>query len=296
MVLYLIRYSEIGLKSDPVRSRFEHKLASNIENMFIRNEAECRLTSDRGHLYVEAEDDHIASSIVSRSFGVVSFSPAEVIETDMTAICEFLAKMSKDRLRSGQSFAIRSRRTGDHSFTSRDVAIRAGDAVREADPDRGIKVDLDEPDVEFHIEVRWKKTYVYTSKVDGPGGLPYGSQGTVVAVIRDRDDALACWMMMKRGCKPIIVPIGPENGPQAEAISLLESWAPTGRLSKGPSFPELSEANLEVAIDFAWMKKANAMVLGNREDIFKKREFPLFYPLFGLSEEKLEDIDRKVGN
>ena len=35
---------------------------------------------------------------------------------------------------------------------------------------------------------------------DGLGGLPYGTQGNVAAQIQDENDALAAWLMMRRGC------------------------------------------------------------------------------------------------
>jgi len=48
--------------------------------------------------------------------------------------------------------------------------------------------------------------YVFTDKVPGPKGMPYGSSGQVFALIDDERGILAAWLMMKRGLR--IRPIG----------------------------------------------------------------------------------------
>jgi thiamine biosynthesis protein ThiI len=294
MALFLVRYGEIGLKSDSVRRRFEKILRFNIEDAFVREQAECRLRADRGHLYVHAEDARTAKTILRRTFGVTSFSKVEEIETDLDDICSFVAKRSRKWMGPGQTFAIRSRRTGNHRFTSQDVAVRAGDAVREAHDDK-VKVNLDGPDVEIFIEVRMKRTYIYTGRVEGPGGMPLGSQGRIVALVKDGDSALACWLLMKRGCHPYIIPVGKKSGGRWKgAVAVLDRWSPKGKFTKGPALAKMNEKAIDEARIFARKRRAHAVVVGERKRLLKKRDFPIFYPLIGLSDKMLEDYKKKM--
>jgi len=281
MALYLIRYGEIGLKSPAVRRRFEMCLITNIEKAFIRDKAECKVSSDRGHIYVNAEDTKVAENILAHTFGIISFSPVEVVKSSMDTICDFLKEWSPKLLKKGQTFAIRARRTGRHDYSSQDVAVKAGDAVRLANKEKGVKVDLEDPDIEVYVEVRDRKAYIYSTRTAGPGGMPLGSQGKVVCIVSDETSNLACWLMMKRGCHPIVLPLG-----DAKGLNDLARWTPSGQLTIGPSLKVLDEDTLLDVIRFAHKKRALAVVLGEDERPFKKKEFPIFYPCIGLSNKK----------
>lgn len=289
MALFLVRYGEIGLKSQAVRMRFERCLITNLEKAFIREKKECKVTSDRGHLYVEAEDAKIAETILRHTFGVTSYSKVERIPSEMSSICDFVEKWSKARFKKGQTFAIRARRVGHHAYSSQDIAIKTGDVVRLANKDKGTKVNLKNPDIEIFIEVRDNKAYIYGDRVEGPGGMPLGSQGKVVAVVGDAASALACWLIMKRGCNSVVIPFGKDP-----STNLLEKWTPTGTLTYGPVIDQLDEDALEDILEFARRKRALAVVLGERVKPFKKRETPIFYPLIGMDAIYIKEYIKKI--
>jgi len=289
MALFLVRYGEIGLKSPAVRRRFEHCLITNIEKAFIRDRAECKITSDRGHLYVDAEDGRTAEKVLAHTFGVTSYSKVELIPSDMESICAYIGPWSKARLEKGQTFAIRARRVGRHGYTSRDIAVKAGDAARLANEKKGVKVDLDHPDLEVFIEVRDNKAYIYGDRVEGPGGMPLGSQGKVVAIVEDEASAVACWLIMKRGCHAVILPSG-----RSPPLKLLQPWAPTGELVLGPKLDGISDDDMEDVLAFAKKKRALALVLGNQKKLFKKRDFPIFYPVIGMPKAMIDDTIKRM--
>ena len=86
-----------------------------------------------------------------------------------------------------------------------DVKVPAvGESVQEATSGR---VDLStDADLTIDIEVRAEGTFVYGRIVAGPGGLPLGIAGRVIALISGGiDSPVAAWMMMKRGCS--IIPV-----------------------------------------------------------------------------------------
>ena len=229
----LVRWGELGLKSPRVRRRFLDRLKGGIMESFQAADSSCVVEEDGGHLYVHSDDLAAAAARLARVFGVVSVSPVAVARArDVGVLAEAVASYATGVLRPGQSFAIRSRRVGSHAYTSRDAAIGAGTAVRRAFGD-GVTVDLDAPDVELELEVRSETAYIYHERVPGVGGLPPGSQGRVLCPVRTRHDAVACWLLMRRGCDAIVVV------PEGDAVAMgladaLTGWAPSLRVRTLP--------------------------------------------------------------
>jgi len=196
--LIIVRYGEIGIKSPVVRKRFEKRLLSNIKSAL-----DCQSSVEQGRIFLYVKDAELAREVLSKTFGVVSFSPAVVTETDFDTIKQRLTlytrKLVEEGVFSGEdSFAIRCRRVGQHSFTSQELAAFAGSVVYKVTESR---VDLTRPDFEIFLEVREDKTYIFHQKISGPGGLPIGTQGRLVALLSTGiDSPVACYLMMKRGC------------------------------------------------------------------------------------------------
>jgi tRNA uracil 4-sulfurtransferase len=70
----------------------------------------------------------------------------------------------------------------------------------------GARVDLRHAELEIHVEVMPAETFVYVDRVAGPGGLPVGASGTVVALLSGGiDSPVAAWRMIKRGCRVVFV-------------------------------------------------------------------------------------------
>ena len=221
-VVLLVRYGELALKSAYVRRALEDRLAANVRTMFAADGVECVVKVERGRLFVHAEYVSTALRLLRRVFGVVSISPAMETKSDLATLTREVAAYAHGVLRSGMSFAIRPRRSGQHPYTSQELARVLGKAVQEAIPE--LRVDLEAPDREIHAEVRGPRAYVFHEVVDGPGGLPAGSQGDVSAVAEDEEGMVAAWLLMRRGCRVRVV------GPDA-VVASLRKWDPN--LEKG---------------------------------------------------------------
>jgi len=229
--LLLVRYGELALKSPPVRREFESVLRRNILDQFLREGLAGRIRSDRGHLYVETEDGERGARLVRRVFGVTSVSVVEDVPSEPGAIQSRLLELADTRLRPGTRFAVRARRTGQHAFTSQQLAGDLGGAVLDRFADRGLKVDLEHPDVELFAEVRGPRTYLYFDRVEGPGGLPLGVAGRLVALVDGPRGALGTFLMMKRGCRVgFLVP------PEGEVFvqGTLRLFDPAARVTTAP--------------------------------------------------------------
>ncbi|WP_321506621.1 tRNA uracil 4-sulfurtransferase ThiI [uncultured Methanoregula sp.] len=193
---WLVRYSEIFLKSDPVRRQWENTLIANIREVMpgihVRNE--------RGRIWLDGD---VKPDLLKNVFGIVSFSEVEHIKLD--EISTFLPGYCRRHgIENARTFAIKMKRVGKHNFSSNDKAIEYGNLVRNTFPH--LKVNLAYPDKEIHIEIRSDEAYLYDTVIKGPGGLPLGVEGSLVALVSGGiDSPVAAWMMMKRGCR--ILPV-----------------------------------------------------------------------------------------
>jgi len=205
MSVIIVRYAELGLKSRTVRRHFETMLRDNILSRLAADGVEALLSSEEGRFYVEADNIDKAVDSLRRIFGVASISVAETCGSFMEEICASAASYSRGRILPNQSFAVRPRREGTHPYTSVDIGREVGAAVFLANEDLGVCVDLSHPDFTLFVEVRGPRAYLFDKYIPGPGGLPMGSQGKVLARVTSDQDALAAWLMMRRGCKVLVI-------------------------------------------------------------------------------------------
>jgi tRNA uracil 4-sulfurtransferase len=284
--LVLVRYGELALKSPPVRREFEASLRKNILDQFLTEGLAGRLRSDHGHLYAEADSADRAVHLLRRVFGVTSVSVVTEIPTERAAIRDRVIELAEPRLRPGSTFAMRVRRTGSHPFTSQELARDLGSDLLDRFPDRGLTVDLDHPQLELFVEVRGPRTYLYFDRVAGPGGLPLGVAGRLVAFVDGPRGALGAYLMMKRGCR-----VGLVASPSGESLvrQVLRRYDPSARLAV--SAPERAEWSRTVA-DLADSSRADGIVLP-----LVVEEYPsarsewgdrvVFSPTVGLTEEEV---------
>ncbi|MDP1552516.1 MAG: tRNA uracil 4-sulfurtransferase ThiI [Methanobacteriaceae archaeon] len=212
----IARYGELGIKSPRVRRRFEKKLVSNIKSSF-----ECEIKVNQGRVFIKPTNYDEAINKLGNVFGIVSFSPAISTITDFDKIALdieiYVAKLESEGLISSKTpFAIRSRRVGEHDFSSQQLGAFAGSVVVKK---IGAPVDLTNPQLEIYVEVRQDETYIYHQKIAGLGGLPVGTQGKLVVLLSGGiDSPVAAYMMMKRGCQ--ITALHFDNEPFTDSRSL----------------------------------------------------------------------------
>jgi len=195
--LIIVRYAEIGLKSESVRRRFERQLIENIRYALNRESIAATIQTERGRIFLITGQIERALEVLKKIFGVASVSPSAETSSTMENIVKKSLEMMAEIPKDGKTFAVRVRRTGNHDFTSQDVAVELGREIKEK---YNLKVNLEKPDIELFVEVRDEKSYLFFEKIKGPGGLPAGTQGKILSLIRNRNDILALWYMLRRGC------------------------------------------------------------------------------------------------
>ena len=270
MSVLLVRYSEIGLKSAPVRRRFENQLKDNMLSMLMEDGVEVLVTKNGARYYVEATEPDAAVASLRRVFGVGSISVAEECDSSrMEDICSKAAEYSRSRISAGQSFAVKARREGSQGYTSMDVGREAGSAIFIANEDRGVRVDLTDPDVVFYVEVRENRAFVFGEYIRCHAGLPVGSQGKVIAEVGDERGMVAAWLMMKRGCRVIA------HG-DADLIALLRRYDPL--LKVGDGNPQALGYVLGTSLD------------GLDAVDVSSYDVPVYFPTIGMSDDEVSEL------
>jgi thiamine biosynthesis protein ThiI len=197
---FVVHYAEVALKGKN-RPEFVRALRRNLTRALSSMEPEVRHVDGRVMVTAEGRPDEVARRIGS-TFGVAWFSPAWLVESDLEKIRSKVLEMARES--GARSFKVDARRS-DKSFPSRSQEIAAAlgaDVVRET----GMRVDLTDPEVVFHVDVAKARTFVYSKKQPGPGGLPVGTAGRVMLLFSGGiDSPVAAWLLMKRGCMPVYV-------------------------------------------------------------------------------------------
>ena len=200
--LLLVHYHEIGLKGRN-RPVFEQALKRNLKRALGPSASRVRLVSGRVEVCDPAPD---AIEKVQRVFGVANVSPVLVAPAEFDAILRRGLEVAKhaDAEQPFATFAVRARRARTSlPETSQHLNEVLGDAVR---TQLGKHVDLGHPDVTIRVEVVENRAYVSALKLAGPGGLPVGTAGPVVALLSAGIDSPAStWQLMKRGADPVAV-------------------------------------------------------------------------------------------
>jgi tRNA uracil 4-sulfurtransferase len=285
----LVRYGELALKSAPVRREFESSLRRNILDQFVREGLTGRLRADHGHLYVEVDDGERAIRVLRRVFGITSVSLVHEVPSERGAIRDRLLELAEPRLVAGASFAVRARRTGGrHPYTSQELARDLGGDVLERFTARHLRVDLETPEVELFVEVRGPRAYLSFDRWRGPGGLPLGVAGRLVALVDGTRGALGAFLMMKRGCRVGLVAV---PGGETLARDVLGRFDPALQITHAPADPAAWRAELTKLGEAC---RAEGVVLPIDVDAYPDARATwgdrvLFSPTVGLSDAEVED-------
>ncbi|WMW22231.1 tRNA uracil 4-sulfurtransferase ThiI [Methanolobus mangrovi] len=333
--IIIVRYGELALKSTGVRNFYERTLVKNISAMLDhRGIPYSRIMREWGRIFIETEDIRAAKAAAD-VFGVVSASFAQETDATIESAGDLCAKLADTFVTEGQSFAIRARRTGNHSFSSREIGMKCGDAVWNMLEAKGItpSVDLSNPDREIFVEMRQSKAYVFTESIEGVGGLPLGTQGKMISLVSGGiDSPVSTWLMMKRGVE--VVPVYCNNSPYNEdaahkrtmdCLKALQEWCPShpfkayevpngsnlgnfiDKCSKNKTCLLCKRTMYRIAAEIMKKEDASGIVTGSSLGQVASQTaanmyaeiyglcLPIYHPLIGLDKNEIIDIARKIG-
>lgn len=200
----MVRYGELFLKSESVKHHFIGLLIRNIGKALSASALLYHFETPRGRILIYGDQPEKIALVVSRIFGIVDVSVCTRTSNRLEEICSEAISLASKNLIKGMSFAVRAKRQQKTGLNSQELGTIIGSAIYDHIP--GLRVDLDDPDYELFVEIRDFGGLVYDSRKTAPGGLPWGTQGRVLALLSSGiDSPVASWLMMKRGCEVIHV-------------------------------------------------------------------------------------------
>lgn len=191
----MVRFAgELAMKGRRTRRRFQQALVRNIRDAYASEKRACEVRMQWSRIYVDTEGPDPAAPL-ARVFGISSWSRIDaVVPAELDEIVERGTELYGEAVH-GRTYAVRSRRSGDHAFDSNDVMQRLGAALNP-----GASVDLDRPEIEVFVEIRDDAARLFSERVPGPGGLPLGAEGRALALLSGGfDSGVAAWTMLRRG-------------------------------------------------------------------------------------------------
>ena len=192
-------YHEVGLKGRN-RDFFESQLARNLRRA-LRGTGYNRVRKGFGRIVVDFDEGapiDEAAARAARVFGVAYIGCGRRIEPDL----DEMERVGLELLRAEpfESFAVRARRTySSFEMSSQKINVEIGQRFVDA---TGAAVNLSEPDATIWIDLFGGAGLVYRKRLLGPGGLPAGVSGKMLALLSGGiDSPVAAWRMARRGAE-----------------------------------------------------------------------------------------------
>ena len=206
LMKFVVKYfSEIAIKSKPVRRRFISKLADNLRALLRELDPAVVVHKGWDKLQVETseQDEAVLATMVEAMCNAPGITYVlEVSEYPLPALDAIVEKVLPvyDQRLVGKTFAVRCKRNGSHDFTSIEVEREVGGAVLARSAAAGVK--LKNPDVTVDLEISRQTLFVIGRRHRGLGGYPIGSLDSVISLISGGfDSPVASYLTMKRGMR-----------------------------------------------------------------------------------------------
>ncbi len=203
---FVVKYfSEIAIKSKPVRRRFIGQLAENLRATL--RDIDPAVAVHRGWDKLQVETSLEGEAVLAQMVQAMCHAPGityvlEVSKHPLPALDEIVERVLPvyaERM-AGRTFAVRCKRSGNHDFTSVEVEREVGGALLARTAAAGVK--LKHPEVTVDLEISKQTLFVIEQRHRGLGGYPIGSIDPVLSLISGGfDSPVASYLTMKRGMR-----------------------------------------------------------------------------------------------
>ena len=199
--IILCKLGEIVLKGLN-RHSFEMKLMSNIRRRTQRY-GKFKIYPRQSTIYVEPVEEtcdlDAAYDACKKVFGIIAIARAVPCAKEKEAIFNTAKEYLAPALLAAKSFKVESKRS-DKSFPMGSIQLSqwVGGALHDAFPH--LIVDVHDPELTVHLEVREDAAYVHGPAEAAAGGLPIGMGGHAVSLLSGGiDSPVSSYMIAKRG-------------------------------------------------------------------------------------------------
>ena len=199
--ILLCKYGEIVLKGAN-RRYFEDTLCKTLRfrakhyGNFVVNRSQSTIMIEPQDELCDIDGMFEAASTV---FGIVGISRCAVCEKNMEDISRVVRDYIPQFLSDVRTFKVEAKRS-DKRFPmdSLQIAAEIGGVILSELPH--LKVNVRNPDVVVHVEIREFAAYVHAGQFKGAGGMPVGTNGKALLLLSGGiDSPVAGYMIAKRG-------------------------------------------------------------------------------------------------
>ncbi len=193
--MIMIKYGELTTKKAN-RKLFINTLTTNVLKML--DGIDVKITKDRVRMYIECEEN-VLDEVVNRLkkvFGLHGIVICHKVNTNIEEIEKKALELISNE--NYKTFKVETKRA-DKTFpiSSMDFNQKMGGFILR---NTNLKVDVHNPDVLLHIEIRREGTFLYTNEVKASGGYPVGIQGKGMLMLSGGiDSPVAGYLALKRG-------------------------------------------------------------------------------------------------
>ena len=193
--LIMIKYGELTTKKAN-RNMFIKLLDNNIKKV-LKN-FDFKIRKDRVRMYIECDNKDLNNIVekLKKIFGIHGIVIAHKVNNNTDEIKEKVLEVLKNE--NNKTFKVITKRA-DKNFEIHSMDfnnIIGGHVLKNTN----LKVDVHNPDISIHIEIRPEGTFVYTNEIEGIGGYPVGVQGKGLLMLSGGiDSPVAGYLSLKRG-------------------------------------------------------------------------------------------------
>ncbi|MEG0876713.1 MAG: tRNA uracil 4-sulfurtransferase ThiI [Oscillospiraceae bacterium] len=199
--MILLKQGEIVLKGQN-RRFFEGKLIANARRR-LKPFGNFNIYATQSTVYVEPADPDCdmdgAYEAMKKVFGFVGVSRALACEKDKDAIFEAAKTYLAEDMLAAKSFKVECKRS-DKRFPMSSIELAQYVGGLLSDEFESSVVDVHNPQLVVHLEVRENAAYVHANPDRGAGGMPVGSNGSAVTLLSGGiDSPVSSYMIARRG-------------------------------------------------------------------------------------------------
>ena len=197
----LIKYGELTTKKSN-RKFFINTLYNNILKKL--KDLDVIISKDMSRMYIEYDsiNENLVLKRIGEIFGIHAYEIAYKVETDKDNILDTIKEVLSSNIdNNNYTFKVETKRSyKKFSMDSMECNHFFGSFILKNFSN--LKVDVHNPNIVVHVEIREKYSYVYLNEYKGIGGYPVGTLGRGLLMLSGGiDSPVAGYLALKRGIK-----------------------------------------------------------------------------------------------
>lgn len=197
----LIKYGELTTKKSN-RKFFINTLYNNVLKKL--KDLDVIISKDMSRMYIEYDsiNENLVLKRIGEIFGIHAYEIAYKVETDKDNILDTIKEVLSSNIdNNNYTFKVETKRSyKKFSMDSMECNHFFGSFILKNFSN--LKVDVHNPNILVHVEIREKYSYVYLNEYKGIGGYPVGTLGRGLLMLSGGiDSPVAGYLALKRGIK-----------------------------------------------------------------------------------------------